>query len=454
MAQFPTAFETQINHLLDTTEQVKFWASLQTPPITSVRVNPKKSVPNSLPLSQKVTWCEEGYYLTQRPDFTADPLFWAGAYYVQEASSMFVGYVFNQILPDFPIKILDLCAAPAGKSTHISSLLPKNSLLVSNEVIKPRASILAENMQRWGLQNHLISNNDATHFGAISSFFDVILVDAPCSGEGMFRKDAGAIAEWNLANVNLCANRQRRILADVLPSLKEGGYLLYSTCTYNEQENEENVNWLCENYQLEKVKIAIPKEWGIVNNQEGCFRFFPHLVAGEGFFLACLRKKGTLSPTSSPKIKKSKWITPIAKKQKPLLTSLLNDAEKYEFVTFKDSVFAIDTALLNNVTYLIEKLMVKTFGIEIGEFKHDELIPVQALAMNTALQTTVPQVDLTKEQAIMYLKKTDFQLVTNLRGWVLATYNGLGLGWLKVLPNRFNNYYPTEWRIRKEIIFD
>jgi NOL1/NOP2/sun family putative RNA methylase len=454
MVQFPEAFEQQINKLLNSSEQTNFWASLQNTPITSVRLNPNKVVPNSLPLYKKVNWCEEGYYLTERPDFTSKPSFWAGAYYVQEASSMFVGHILQHILPNDAVRVLDLCAAPAGKSTHISSILPTNSLLVSNEVIKTRASILAENMQRWGLQNHLICNNDATFFGGIESFFDIILVDAPCSGEGMFRKDANAITEWSEANVKLCANRQRRIIADVLPSLKEGGYLLYSTCTYNEQENEENVKWFCENYGLEMVKIEVPKEWGIVNKQDGCFRFFSHLVAGEGFFLACLQKKGSLGAIKSPKVKKSKWITALNKKQKATLTQYLADAEKYEFVLFKDTIFAISLDLLQDVTYLTEKLLVKTFGVEMGVLKHDELIPAQALAMNTALSKETPQVNLNKEQALMYLKKVDFQLDTTLKGWVLATYNGLGLGWLKVLPNRFNNYYPTEWRIRKEIVFD
>jgi NOL1/NOP2/sun family putative RNA methylase len=454
MVQYPEAFKTQIKTLLSTEEESDFWASLQSTPITSIRIHPKKFVSNSPNLHQKVNWCEDGYYLEARPDFTTEPSFWAGAYYVQEASSMFVGHILQHILPNTAVKVLDLCAAPAGKSTHISSILPTNSLLVSNEVIKTRASILAENMQRWGLQNHLISNNDASFFGGIENFFDIILVDAPCSGEGMFRKDTNAITEWSEANVNLCANRQRRIIADVLPSLKEGGYLLYSTCTYNEQENEENVQWFCENYGLETVKIEVPKEWGIVNKQDGCFRFFPHLLAGEGFFLACLRKKGTLQPTISPKIKKSKWITVLSKKQQASLMPYLTNAEKYEFVLFKDTIFAVPSALLQDITYLTEKLLVKTFGVEMGVLKHDELIPAQALAMNTALSKDTPQVNLSKEQALMYLKKVDFQLDTTLKGWVLATYNGLGLGWLKVLSNRFNNYYPTEWRIRKEIVFD
>ena len=230
--------------------------------ITSVRSNPEKifNIQHSIFNAQleKVLWSSNGYYLFERPSFTLDPLFHAGAYYVQEASSMFLEEVLKQTVDlTRPLRVLDLCAAPGGKSTLIQSVISKDSLLVSNEVIKTRVNILAENIAKWGAPNVIVTNNDPSDFKRLPGYFDVIVVDAPCSGSGLFRKDPNAINEWSENNVALCAQRQQRSLADILPSLKEGGVLIYSTCSYSQSEDEDISNWLQKEYSFFNLQSSI-----------------------------------------------------------------------------------------------------------------------------------------------------------------------------------------------------
>jgi 16S rRNA C967 or C1407 C5-methylase (RsmB/RsmF family) len=271
-------------------EAQPFFQAMENEVPVSIRVNQSKNYhPENL---QNVAWCNTGFYLPERPVFTLDPLFHAGAYYVQEASSMFLEQALKQSVDlELPLKVLDLCAAPGGKSTHLASLLSRDSLLVSNEVIRTRAKILAENITKWGNPNVVATNNDPADFQRLPGFFDVVVVDAPCSGEGLFRKDPNAMYEWSEDNVALCASRQRRIVADVWDALKPGGHLVYSTCTYNRMENEDNLEW------MENEMGAIPLSLEITsfpeitkdNNLAG-YHFYPHKTHGEGFFIAVLKK--------------------------------------------------------------------------------------------------------------------------------------------------------------------
>ncbi len=266
--------------------------------VTSIRINPRKLIKPEADNTSGVPWCSNGFYLNERPVFTLDPLFHAGTYYVQEASSMFTWHIVQQLkLDENPITALDLCAAPGGKSTLLASVLHPDSLLISNEIIKPRASVLVGNLSRWGNANSIVTNNDPKVFGGWQGQVDLLLADAPCSGSGMFRKDPDTIDEWSEQNVELCAQRQQRILADSLPVLKEGGYLIYSTCSYSEKENEEILDWLMDSHALESVRITKDPDWGIIESQSlrhhaYGYRFYPHLVKGEGFFVAVLRKTG------------------------------------------------------------------------------------------------------------------------------------------------------------------
>lgn len=229
---------------------------------TSIRLHPQKGK-NLFADNEQVPWCATGRYMPQRPVFTTDPLYHAGAYYVQEPSSMFLDYVLGQLLPNRSgLRVLDLCAAPGGKSTLIASLLEEDSLLVSNEVIRTRASILEENMTRWGHMNTWVTSNDPRDLGKLKSYFDVIVVDAPCSGSGLFRKDQRALDEWSEGNVQLCSQRQQRILADIWPSLKQGGILVYATCSYSQQEDEDVIDWVADTFGVDSLGVEVNESGG------------------------------------------------------------------------------------------------------------------------------------------------------------------------------------------------
>lgn len=291
MSRLPEKFEESIRKKLGS-QFPSFLASLQDPPPVSIRVNPFKNNHNNI--FSPVPWSQYGIYLPSRPAFTLDTHFHAGSYYVQEASSMFLEQALKQSVNlNTPLNVLDLCAAPGGKSTHLLSLLNRQSLLVSNETIRSRATILSENIQKWGYPNAIVTNNDPRDFQQLKGFFDVIVVDAPCSGEGLFRKDPEAMNEWSADHVQLCSNRQKRIVADVWDALRENGVLIYCTCTYNENENEKNLKWLQENYQVEFLKLTTDTSWGIEEVSENkifAYRFFPHQAKGEGFFISVMRK--------------------------------------------------------------------------------------------------------------------------------------------------------------------
>jgi 16S rRNA C967 or C1407 C5-methylase (RsmB/RsmF family)/NOL1/NOP2/fmu family ribosome biogenesis protein len=417
---------------------------------TSIRINPFK--PSTIKGDEKVAWCNEGYYLDSRPSFTFDPLFHAGCYYVQEASSMFIGHILHCINKDSDgIKVLDLCAAPGGKSTLISSALKENDLLVANEIIKTRVPVLADNLKRWGTANTIISNNDPKDFSKLKGFFDIILVDAPCSGSGMFRKDRDAMNEWSEANVNLCHQRQERILADVYPAIKEDGYLIYSTCSYSMEENEVILDWLCNEFDLESVRIPIESNWGIVEGQSTQskawgYRFYPDKVKGEGLFAACLRKKdndGELAPAKSKEQQKPNF------KEIDLVKPYINKTDEFFFFKVNDDWLAIDRQHKDNVAILQRYLYIKKSGIRIGKLMAKDLVPDHELALSLNInKDQFLQTELTKDQAIQYLRRDN---ITGLditdKGWSLMCYEGQALGWAKLLPNRINNYYPKEIRI-------
>ncbi len=264
----------------------------------SIRINPRKAA-SARVSGERVAWCEEGYYLEGRPQFTFDPLFHAGCYYVQEAASMFVTHVLRQFVKA-PVAMLDFCAAPGGKSTAAISVLPAGSTLVSNEPIANRAQILLENITKWGYPKCSVTNAYPRDFRKAKASFDVILCDVPCSGEGMFRKDPATISEWSLQNVEKCWRLQRDIVADAWECLNPGGLLIYSTCTFNIKENEENIRWILETYDAELLEVPTQPEWHITGSLlEGfpmpVYRFIPGITRGEGLFMAVVRKKGTSS---------------------------------------------------------------------------------------------------------------------------------------------------------------
>lgn len=446
----PTDFITRTRALLGS-EYEQFETALQADVPVSIRINQAKgTIP---PANGKpVAWSHTGYYLPERLSFTFDPLFHAGAYYVQEASSMFLEQAIQQYV-SAPVKCLDLCAAPGGKSTHLLSLLPKDSLLVSNEVIRSRSYILSENIAKWGNPNHIVVNNDPEEIGGLTHMFDVIVTDVPCSGEGMFRKDTDSTGEWSIANVNLCAARSRRIIHDIWNALKPGGILIYSTCTYNTEEDEENIHYITKELGAEVLPVSIKDEWqitGALRFDFPVYRFFPHKTKGEGFFLAVLRKKEgeveEIRIKSKGKKEKGKTTLPIPQEAFGFLSDInsFTLGWKENFIQAYPKIYPEVFALCE------ERLKVLSAGICLGELKGKDLVPTQGLALSTELNPDVfPSIELEWEDAIKYLRKEAFPLHENTRkGYVLLRYKGFPLGFVKNLGNRANNLYPQEWRIR------
>ncbi len=414
--------------------------------VTSVRLNPAKLSSNPFATGAPIPWTEFGYYLESRPSFTFDPLFHAGCYYVQEASSMFLEQALKQTVDlSKAIKVLDLSAAPGGKSTHLQSLLSADSLLVSNEVIRSRANILKDNIIKWGAENVMVTNNDPAHFSKLENYFDVVVVDAPCSGSGLFRRDPEAIAEWSENNVQLCSQRQQRILADVWPALKKDGVLIYSTCSYSTQEDEEIVQWATDTLNAEIITLQTNPDWNIVESSGG-YRFWPDKVKGEGFFLSCFRKRE--GEEFSP-VKTKKKPEPVTKNELAVISKWMKIDGRH-FIKNQQTVYAWPEAIAGEFSYLLENLRVVYSGVLVGELVRDKLVPSHSLAMSNCV-ADVPVMELKEEEAIRYLQRKDINPDVPNKGWHLVAFRGQRLGWVNVLPNRINNYYPKELRILKDI---
>ncbi|HEY2726929.1 MAG TPA: RNA methyltransferase, partial [Parafilimonas sp.] len=426
--------------------------------ITSIRFNPNKFLRFTssniihpyFNLNEPVPWCENGFYLKERPQFIFDPLLHSGAYYVQEASSMFLWEILKQTFhKNSAIKILDLCAAPGGKTTLLASYF-KNALIVSNEVIKSRAAILYENVTKWGSENVVIINNDAADFIRLKNYFDLIVVDAPCSGSGLFRKDTEAIDEWSESNVQLCSQRQQRILADIYSSLKHDGILIYSTCAYSEVEDENILDWLKDNFNVDSVQLKLNNEWNIdetISSKHKLFgyRFWPHKLKGEGFFIAALKKNDQEYSSKQNHLK----LSPANNKE---TNACENFISKNDWLFFKQQeiIRVIHKQWNNDIALLQKNLYLKKAGIQCGEIKGKDLIPHHELALSTIINNDITTIELTEEYALKYLRKKEIFIDANYKGRALCTYKNFPLGWIKILHNRVNNYYPTEWRIRKE----
>lgn len=413
--------------------------------VTSIRLNPLKPASLQFSTKDKVPWSTYGCYLAERPSFTLDPLFHAGAYYVQEASSMFIEQYLQQHAGNSPLKVLDLCAAPGGKSTLLQSLLPKGSMLVSNEVIRQRQNILAENITRWGAANVFVTGNEASAFAKLGEFFDIVLVDAPCSGSGLFRRDPQAITEWSQSQVLACAARQKNILHEVLPCLKEDGMLIYSTCSFSVEEDEDIAGTLQQD-GLESLDLSIPGDWGIVRSTPGAgihsFRFYPDKLKGEGFFIAGFRKRSN-HPKGRPGGKRAT----LKKYPGDVGQDFLRSHEDFSVIELNDSLLAVPVNLLDDLLLLQQNMYIRKAGIMMGSMMKGSLVPSQELAMSVDYNHSFPECEIDLTNALDYLRRRDVNFGAAAKGWNLVTYKGLGLGWMKNVGNRVNNYYPREWRI-------
>jgi 16S rRNA C967 or C1407 C5-methylase (RsmB/RsmF family)/NOL1/NOP2/fmu family ribosome biogenesis protein len=421
--------------------------AMNSPAPVSIRLNRNKW--NRPPAGEdSVPWSESGYYLEKRPSYTLDPLFHSGCYYPQEASSMIIEEVYKQLKPkNEGIRILDLCAAPGGKSTHLSSLLGKHGVLISNEVIRSRASVLAENVTRWGLGNTIVTNNDPSSFTELKEYFDLILVDAPCSGEGMF-SDPAVRNEWSAENASLCAERQKRILSDVWPALREGGCLIYCTCTFNPAENEENIKWLAEKTGSESLSFYLPAFADIQEiKYEGItgYAFYPGRIRGEGFFCSALKKPHGNNEQSSHFVKKI---------YNPLTTfeiktaERLVDCDKGNLFCSDDTVYSLALPV-EEYFFLKKSLRILKGGTALFKSRKDSFSPLHDLALSLLLRKdALYSSELDYSQSVKFLRRDTIVLKSVPEDWIILTYMGINLGIGKNIGSRMNNYYPVEWRIR------
>lgn len=415
-------------------------------PETSVRTNPAKPAQlDILSDASAVPWNTNGHYLPSRPRFTFDPAMHQGLYYVQDASSMFVGHVASHIVgltDSAPLRVLDACAAPGGKTTALADALPAGSVVVANEYDRQRASVLAENIAKWGNPAVIVTQGDTSRLRKLRGTFDIILVDAPCSGEGMMRKDAQAVEQWSPALVAQCAARQKEILDNLVGCIAPGGFLIYSTCTFNRQENEEIVEWLTECYDMQPVAIPVDPSWGIMATSAAgvtCHRFLPSLVRGEGLFMAVMRVPGTHTPHRSADTRV---------KSIPEVTSWVPS-----LVTLKkgDTVFGLPPAALSLYKEIESKAAnILAPGVEIATVKGRDLIPAAPLALSTAIAPDAfPRAEVSREEALAFLRRDAVTLPSGTpRGHILLTFGGYPLGFVKNIGNRANNLYPANWRIR------
>ncbi|MCE2713383.1 MAG: hypothetical protein LW688_12725 [Cryomorphaceae bacterium] len=409
----------------------------------SIRLNPLKCLPD-LELQKRIIWCDQAWYLANRPNYTLDPLFHAGCYYPQEAGSMTLDLVLRSLdLPSDPV-ILDLCAAPGGKSTLITSYLHGRGMLVANEIIAPRASILRENLSKWGADNTIVTNNSPKDFNRLPHFFDVIIIDAPCSGEGMFRKDHQSRTEWSEKNVVNCASRQKEILQDSWETLIPGGYLIYSTCTLNRIENEDIMLWAMETFGAIPEKLNMPETISPDRIDLGWY-CIPGISESEGFYICVLKK-----PTEELMVRRKNRSSLKKLNASKEILELVKD-EKMIFYQRDEWIYGINQTHEERMLFVQSVMKVLKFGVAIGQIAKKGIIPSEELALSADLMSDeIATIELTRLEALKYLKGETFPK-SGKDGWTIATYKGQGLGWIKQIGHRFNNNYPKEWRIRMKI---
>ncbi len=409
--------------------------ALEQPPPVSVRYNPAKAA--EMP-GKPVPWCSNGRYLEERPVFTLDPLLHAGAYYVQEAASMLLEQAIAACSP-LPAEgvALDLCAAPGGKATHLAALLPDDWLLLANEAVRARQPALIENLRKWGRPGVVATGADPGVLASMGPFCDLIVVDAPCSGEGMFRKDPFARKQWSEALVAECALRQHGILQQAWAMLKPGGALVYSTCTWETAENEDQVRLLA---SWGGIPVNIPAEaaWGGERSAFG-LRCYHHKLKGEGFFLAAVRKPGAQHAVG-PEADATAW--------PPSVAPWLKDTSAASAVELDGALYAVQPRWRATVAALIRNGGVLAPGTPVAVKKAGQWLPDAALALDRwCNHDHFTTLELDRQQALAYLRGEALP-AASAQGPALARYQGLGLGWLNGAGNRWNNRWPAAWRIR------
>lgn len=456
MTTIDDRFKEQLRLLLTAPEAIQLIEALDTPPVTGVRLNPHKPAV-LFPDARSVAWCADGFTLPERPRFAAMPQWHAGAFYVQEPASMITQSVVAELLPrlgDGPMRYLDSCAAPGGKTTAAISALRSGDFAVANEFVASRANILMENLLKWGFPGVAVTQGDTAAYGRLRDCFDIVAVDAPCSGEGMMRKEEEARRQWSPGLVSQCAALQREILENVWPALRPGGYLIYSTCTFNRTENEDMLAFIRDSLGGKPVDLGFNDRFGIPASLDPALpamRFMPHRTEGEGLFMGVMRKPGEATRHLSGKKtdKKRKG----GKREDDMDAEAkrwLSAPDDYRFMPDGDRWLAVPVTHADLAESLRKVTRVLTAGVPVGVQKGKSIVPEPALALSTGLaEDAFPCVELTADEAQSYLRREALTLPGSApRGYVIVRHGGLPLGFVKNLGKRANNLYPQHWRLR------
>jgi 16S rRNA C967 or C1407 C5-methylase (RsmB/RsmF family)/NOL1/NOP2/fmu family ribosome biogenesis protein len=450
----PLAFVRRVINDLGVAEGEALCQALEGESPVSIRLNPAKD--RVAPSAHRVPWSTQGYYLSTRPSFTLDPDFHAGRYYVQEASSQFVGHILSHIKGVQGCRLLDMCAAPGGKTTLYASLVGVDGLVVANEAVRNRVSALVDNVCKWGLGNVAVTVDDSSGYQRLEGWFDVVAVDAPCSGEGMFRKAEQARQEWSESNVTMCAQRQLAILRNAWQALRPGGTLIYSTCTFNFVENEGVLRAFASEFAGQTTSLPplpVQSEWGIVTGNEGhfqTFRFYPHRVEGEGFFVAVVCKESIVAT-------KTRWTKPqrmplaeVDRRSVAELQRWVVNADALRFYQVAESCYAYRASQAEAMKWLSGMMTVIYSGVEMGQIYKGLLKPAHALALYVELSRDATAVaTLSEEEALTYLRRGNLSIDCLTEGMNLVTVHNVALGYAKRIGRRCNNLYPNSLRILK-----
>ncbi len=454
----PEGFKTLMKQEIGEKRAEILFSALCGEPETSLRINTRKAPSSPLyPNMSEVEWCESGLRLPERPSFTSNPLLHAGVFYVQDASSMVYETIVKSISAGSPMACCDLCAAPGGKTTAILNALSDGSVMLANEFTPARAAILKENLCKYGYPDVIVTNTDTSRLAPMRERFDIVAVDAPCSGEGMMRKEETARTQWSEGLIKQCSALQRVILENAIEMIAPGGYLIYSTCTFNTSEDEDNAAWIADNFDLQPIGTGLAGKFGIQPQIKGdipCLRFMPGFSQGEGLFIAVFKKEGENSSAKHHSKSKKKGKKESKDKIDPRLLSTAHSwiSDEYDIISHDGHLLALSPATAALLDSIPKGVRIMSAGIEIGEIKGKDLIPAHPLAMSAAMAHPFPEIELTLEDAIRFLSREAITLSSDApKGYLTVTYQGFPLGFIKNLGNRSNNLYPSEFRIRTKL---
>ncbi len=454
----PEGFKTLMKAEIGENRAEILFSALCGEPEISLRINTRKAPSSPIyPNMSNVEWCESGLRLHERPSFTSNPLLHAGVFYVQDASSMVYETIVKSLSGNSPMAACDLCAAPGGKTTAILNALPDGSVMLANEFSSARASILKENLCKYGYPDVIVTNSDTSRLASLRDRFDLVAVDAPCSGEGMMRKEETARTQWSEGLIRQCSSLQREILENAIEMIAPGGYLIYSTCTFNTSEDEDNAAWIVDNFDLQPVDTGLAGKYGIQPQTKGsipCLRFMPGFTRGEGLFITVFKKSGDNYSAKHNSKSKKKGTKKSKDKIDPRLLSKANSwiSGDYEIISHDGHLLALSPATAALLDSIPQGVRIISAGIEIGEIKGKDLIPAHPLAMSVAIAQPFPEIKLTLEDALRFLSREAITLPTEApKGYLTVKYEGFPLGFIKNLGNRSNNLYPSEYRIRTKI---